>query len=93
MLARFIPLVRTVLNPLAGTVGVPMRIFTLWQVLGGLVWSVGLTLAGYALGSRIPAIRSSPFDTGVTKACSIAASMRSAACPKSARRSVGEAPR
>jgi membrane-associated protein len=54
VLARFIPLVRTVLNPMAGTVGVPVRVFTTWQVLGGLVWSVGLTLAGYALGSRIP---------------------------------------
>ena len=54
VLARFIPLVRTVLNPMAGTVGVPLRVFTLWQVVGGLVWSVGLTLAGYALGSRIP---------------------------------------
>jgi membrane-associated protein len=48
--------VRTVLNPLAGTVGVPARVFTLWQVIGGLVWSLGVTLAGYALGSRIPDI-------------------------------------
>ena len=54
VLARFIPLVRTVLNPMAGTVGVPVRVFTVWQVAGGLVWSVGLTLTGYALGSRIP---------------------------------------
>jgi membrane-associated protein len=54
VLARFIPLVRTVLNPMAGTVGVPVRVFTTWQVLGGLIWSVGLTLAGYVLGSRIP---------------------------------------
>ena len=54
VLARFIPLVRTVLNPMAGTVGVPVRVFTTWQVIGGLVWSIGLTLAGYALGSRIP---------------------------------------
>ena len=54
VLARFIPLVRTVLNPMAGTVGVPVRVFTLWQVIGGLIWSIGLTLAGYALGSRIP---------------------------------------
>ena len=56
VLARFIPLVRTVLNPLAGTVGVPVRVFTMWQVIGGLVWSLGVTLAGYALGSRIPSI-------------------------------------
>jgi membrane-associated protein len=56
VLARFIPLVRTVLNPMAGTVGVPVRVFTLWQVIGGLIWSLGVTLAGYGLGSKIPSI-------------------------------------
>jgi membrane-associated protein len=56
VLARFIPVVRTALNPLAGAIGVPLRIFTVWQVIGGLVWSVGLTMAGYALGSRISSI-------------------------------------
>ncbi|MER6093720.1 DedA family protein [Streptomyces bluensis] len=54
VLARFVPVVRTVLNPMAGALDVPLRTFTLWQVVGGLVWSVGLTLAGYALGSSIP---------------------------------------
>ncbi|MFE1194118.1 DedA family protein [Streptomyces olivaceoviridis] len=54
LLARFVPVVRTVLNPMAGALDVPVRTFTLWQVTGGLVWSVGLTLAGYALGSSIP---------------------------------------
>ncbi|MGW2741076.1 DedA family protein [Streptomyces sp. NPDC001450] len=54
VLARFVPVVRTVLNPMAGALGVPARTFTLWQVAGGLVWSLGLTLAGYALGSSIP---------------------------------------
>jgi membrane-associated protein len=53
VLARFIPVVRTVLNPLAGVFGVPARAFTAWQIAGGLVWSVGVTLAGYALGSHI----------------------------------------
>lgn len=56
VLARFIPLVRTVLNPVAGTLGVSLRRFTLWQVLGGLVWSLGITLAGYGLGTQIPNI-------------------------------------
>jgi membrane-associated protein len=56
VLARFTPVVRTVLNPLAGTVGVPVRTFTVWQVVGGLVWSLGVTVAGYALGSRIPSV-------------------------------------
>jgi membrane-associated protein len=54
VLARFIPVVRTVLNPLAGALEVPARTFTFWQVVSGLVWSLGLILAGYALGSSIP---------------------------------------
>ncbi|MEU6239268.1 VTT domain-containing protein, partial [Kitasatospora sp. NPDC047058] len=54
VLARFVPVVRTVLNPLAGALGVDARTFTLWQVVGGLVWTFGLVLAGYALGSSVP---------------------------------------
>ncbi|MEU6519987.1 DedA family protein [Streptomyces sp. NPDC046978] len=54
VLARFIPVVRTVLNSMAGALEVPVRTFTLWQVVGGLVWAVGVTLAGYVLGSSIP---------------------------------------
>jgi membrane-associated protein len=56
VLARFIPVVRTVLNPMAGGLAVPTRTFTVWQVAGGLVWSIGVTLAGYVLGSSIPGI-------------------------------------
>ncbi|GAA3066214.1 hypothetical protein GCM10020254_07180 [Streptomyces goshikiensis] len=54
LLARFVPIVRTVANPMAGALGVPARVFTLWQVIGGLVWTVGLVLAGYGLGSSVP---------------------------------------
>ncbi|MEV6022072.1 DedA family protein [Streptomyces sp. NPDC052036] len=54
VLARFVPVVRTVLNPMAGALQVPVRTFTVWQVAGGLAWSLGLTLAGYALGSSVP---------------------------------------
>jgi membrane-associated protein len=54
VLARFVPVVRTVLNPLAGALGMPARTFTVWQIAGGTVWSVGLVLGGYALGSSIP---------------------------------------
>jgi membrane-associated protein len=56
VLGRFIPIVRTVVNPMAGALGVPVRTFTIWQVAGGLLWSAGVTLAGYALGSVIPGI-------------------------------------
>ncbi len=53
VLARFVPVVRTLINPLAGIVGVPARRFAVWQVLGGLLWSLGVTLAGWQLGTHI----------------------------------------
>jgi membrane-associated protein len=56
VLARFIPIVRTVMNPMAGMIGISTRRFTLWQIVGGLVWSVGVTMAGYWLGSQITGI-------------------------------------
>ena len=56
VLARFVPVVRTIANPLAGTLRVPVTTFTMWQAAGGLVWSLGVTLAGYALGSTIPGV-------------------------------------
>ena len=56
VLARFIPVVRTVLNPVAGALRTPVPTFTRWQVVGGLLWTVGLVLAGYALGASVPGI-------------------------------------
>ncbi len=51
VLARFIPIVRTFLNPLLGALGVPARTFLLWNVVGGLLWGVGVVLLGYFLGN------------------------------------------
>lgn len=56
VLARFVPVVRTVLNPVAGALGVPARVFALWQVVGGVLWAVGLVLAGFLLGRSVPGI-------------------------------------
>lgn len=56
VLARFVPVVRTLINPLAGIVRVPVRTFTVAQAGGGLVWTVGIVLAGYVLGKHIPNI-------------------------------------
>ena len=56
VLARFIPIVRTVMNPMAGVLAVPVKTFTIAQVLGGVVWTTGIILAGYWLGNRIPGI-------------------------------------
>jgi membrane-associated protein len=54
VLARFIPVIRTVLNPVAGALGLPARTFTVWQVIGGAAWTVGLVLGGFLLGRSIP---------------------------------------
>jgi len=56
IIGRFIPFIRTVINPLAGVVRVDARSFLLAQVIGGLLWSVGVSVAGYLLGARIPSI-------------------------------------
>jgi membrane-associated protein len=56
VLARFVPVVRTVLNPVAGALGVPARRFALWQVVGGVLWTVGLVVAGFLLGRSVPGI-------------------------------------
>jgi len=51
VLARFVPIVRTFMNPLAGVVQMPARTFTLWNVVGGLMWTISVTLLGYRLGN------------------------------------------
>ena len=51
VLARFIPIVRTFLNPLMGAGQLPDRTFAKWNVVGGILWGTGLTLLGYFLGS------------------------------------------
>ncbi|MDN5918036.1 MAG: DedA family protein [Pseudonocardia sp.] len=56
VLARFIPVVRTVLNPVAGALHTSIRTFTLWQVVGGLGWTIALVLAGYGLGAAVPGV-------------------------------------
>ena len=50
VLARFIPIVRTFLNPLAGMIEVPLRTFTIWNVAGGAFWTVSLIVLGNQIG-------------------------------------------
>lgn len=51
VLARFIPIVRTFLNPLLGVAQVPARTFLLWNCVGGVLWGTGVTLLGFFLGN------------------------------------------
>ena len=53
MLARFIPIVRTFLNPVAGVLGMPARKFLLWNIVGAILWTDGIILIGYLLADRI----------------------------------------
>lgn len=53
---RFIGIVRTLTPVVAGFSGMPYRVFTLFSVLGSIVWAGGIILAGYFLG-QVPLIR------------------------------------
>jgi membrane-associated protein len=53
LLARFVPVVRTFAPVLAGVGEMDRRTFTTYNVVGGFVWAVGVTVAGYLLGSAI----------------------------------------
>ncbi len=55
ILARFIPIVRTFLNPVAGVLRMPARTFLVWNVIGALVWTESIILLGYALGDSLAA--------------------------------------
>ena len=50
VVARFVPILRTFMNPMAGAVGMPARQFTTWQVVGGLFWTVSLVVLGHYIG-------------------------------------------
>ncbi len=54
VLARFVPIVRTFAPILAGAAEMHYTKFISYNVIGGFVWSVGVTLAGYFLGNLIP---------------------------------------
>jgi membrane-associated protein len=55
IIARFVPIVRTLLPAVAGIFGMPPRRFAVANISGALVWTEALILLGYGLGSSIPA--------------------------------------
>ena len=56
VLARFVPVVRTFAPILAGVGTMRYRTFISFNIIGGLLWAVGVTLIGYILGESVPDI-------------------------------------
>jgi membrane-associated protein len=53
VLARFVPIVRTFLNPVAGMLGMNGRRFLVWNVIGGVAWVEAMLLFGRFVGSKV----------------------------------------
>ncbi|MBI5405823.1 VTT domain-containing protein [Candidatus Kaiserbacteria bacterium] len=54
VLARFVPIVRTIAPILAGIGSMTYKKFLSFNVVGGIFWGAGMVLLGYFLGSVIP---------------------------------------
>ena len=53
LLARFIPFVRTLINPMVGIINIPNKIFIFWNILGAIIWTDTILLLGYLLGEKV----------------------------------------
>lgn len=57
ILARFVPIIRTFAPIVAGVAGMKYRTFITYNIFGGILWTVLLTLSGYFFGSLFPETR------------------------------------
>jgi membrane-associated protein len=50
LIARFVPVVRTVATVMAGVSRMRFAIYALYSIIGGAIWTIGVLLIGYWLG-------------------------------------------
>jgi membrane-associated protein len=50
IMARFVPIIRTFAPFIAGIAEMKYRVFLMFDIIGGAIWIVSLTFAGYFLG-------------------------------------------
>ena len=53
VLARFVPFIRTLINPLCGIVGISAKKFFFWNLLGGIIWTETVIGIGFILGEKL----------------------------------------
>ncbi len=56
ILARFFPVIRTFAPVVAGVGKMEYKKFFIYNVIGGLLWAVGVTLLGFFVGNIVPDI-------------------------------------
>ncbi len=54
VIARFMPMIRTFAPIVAGVGNMDYKTFLSYNIFGGLLWGIGITLSGYYLGNLIP---------------------------------------
>jgi membrane-associated protein len=50
---RYIPIVRTLMSPLAGILKMDKKKFTFWNALSALIWTSSILIIGFLLGERV----------------------------------------
>jgi membrane-associated protein len=53
VLSRFIPVIRTLINPMAGITHISAKRFFIWNAVGGVIWTELVLAIGYVVGEKL----------------------------------------